>query len=136
MLGWRQDRRVRSFGSWGPCSVSASRIDGLHKARFADRNMDATGDGVKTGHIRASSDGPVIRDLTGGAIDFDECAVIACGIEAVAGIVDVETMSAAGGKLPFRDRAQIGQAGDQHHGWLANTDEHTSGGGIGHAPPW
>ena len=55
----------------------ASRIDGLYKAWFADRDMDAPGDGIEKGHVRSSRDGPAIRDLARGTIDFEERAIAA-----------------------------------------------------------
>jgi hypothetical protein len=77
---------------------------------------------------------PDIGDLAGSAVDLDEIAGIARGIEALACMIDVETMRAAAREPPLREGTQIRQAHDQDHRRLADAEEQPLRCGIGHAP--
>src|SRR5207247_10827597 len=85
--------------------LAASRSDLFDKARLADRDVDQSSRRIEEGHMWRPRNWPDIHDLAGSAVDFDQRAVVACGIEPAAGVVVVETMRAAAWKLPLRDRA-------------------------------
>src|SRR5947209_20307335 len=96
----------RSLGSAAP------RVDSLDEARLADRNMDEAGRRIEESHVRGAGNRPDVLDLTGDAVDFDQRAVVAGGIEATATVIDIETMCASRRHLPLPHHLTIADHGD------------------------
>src|SRR4051812_41517743 len=96
--------------------------------------MDAAGGRIEPRHVRRSGNGPDIGDFAGAAVDLDEIAGIAGGIETLARMIDVETMRATAREPTLREGTQIRQAHDQDHRRLADAEEQPLRRGIGHTP--
>src|SRR5882724_11992887 len=114
--------------------IAGFGIDGFDQSRLTDSDMDMTGGRVEEGYVGWPGNRPDIGDLSGAAVDLDEIAGIACGVETFARVIDVETVRAAGRKPPLRNGAQVGQAYDQNHGRFADTEEQPLRRSIGDAP--
>src|SRR5215475_11603416 len=85
---------VRAGARDGTLARAGLRMDGFDQAGLADRHVNETGRRIEEGHVGRAGDLPGIRDLSGKAVDLDERAVVASGVEAMTGMVDVEAVRA------------------------------------------
>src|SRR6185437_16296315 len=100
----------------------------------ADGNMHKARRRIEKGHLRRACNWPDIGDFSDIAVNLDQRAVIAGGIETLASMIDVKAVGAAGWQFPIDNVGEIGEACDQHHRRLADAEVYPFGAGIGHAP--
>jgi hypothetical protein len=69
-------------------------------------------------------------------VNFDERTAVACHVQKIRSVVDIHPVGAAGGKQPVLHCVQCRQSSNQHHGRLADCEEHSFGFRIDYAPAW
>lgn len=118
----------------GPRRFASSRINRFDQSGLTDRDIDTPSGRIEERHVRWTRDRPASGDVAGPAVDLDEMAIIAGGVETVAGVVDIETMGATRWEFPLDEQVQVGKPGHEDHRWLANTQKQPPGGRVRYAP--
>src|SRR5262249_61078738 len=89
---------------------------------------------VREGYIGSAGYRPFVGALSRADIDFHQCCIVACSVEAAALMIDIEPVRAIDGKLPVVYLIQFGQRSDENHRGLADGKKDPGGGGGGYAP--